>query len=134
MSGFKVSFSGNKKIDVEFKNFKVKTDQSKKNGGDESAPDPFSIFIASLGACAGFYANTFCDIRKLSTEHMELFVKVGFKKGQKLMDQVNIILNVDENFPKKYVEPIIKAMNSCAVKNQLHPDITFNTSVNYPDK
>ena len=134
MSGFKVSFPGNKKIDVEFKNFKVNTDQSIKNGGDESAPDPFSIFIASLGACAGFYANTFCDIRKLSTEHMELFVKVGLKKKQKLMDQVDIILNVDEDFPKKYVDPIIKAMNSCAVKNQLHPDITFNTSVIYPDK
>jgi len=85
MSGFKVSFSGNKKIDVEFKNFKVKTDQSKKNEGEESAPDPFSIFIASLGACAGFYANTFCDIRKLSTEHMHLFVEVVFKKGQKLI-------------------------------------------------
>ena len=35
---------------------------------------------------------------------------------------------------QKYIEPIIKAMNSCAVKNQLHPDITFNTSVIYPDK
>jgi len=134
MSGFNVTFPGNKKIDVEFKNYKIKTDQSNKNGGDESAPDPFSIFIASLGACAGFYANTFCETRKLSTDHMHLYVDVVFKKGQKLMEQVNIILNVDEKFPQKYIQPIIKAMNSCAVKNQLHPDITFNTSVIYPDK
>ncbi len=134
MGGFNVSFSGNKKIDVEFKNFKVKTDQSKKNGGDESAPDPFSIFIASLGACAGFFANTFCDTRKISTEQMHLFVEVVFKKKQKLMHQVNISLHVDENFPERYIQPIIKSMNSCAVKNQLHPDIAFNTIVVYPDK
>ncbi|MBT3483881.1 MAG: hypothetical protein HOG03_00560 [Desulfobacula sp.] len=134
MSGFNVSFSGNKKIDVEFKNFKIKTDQSLKNGGDESAPDPFSIFIASLGACTGFFASSFCDVRKLSTEHYHLFVEVIFKKKQKLMDQVNITLYVDGNFPKKYIQPIIKSMNSCAVKNQLHPDITFNTSVVYPEK
>ncbi|MBT3176016.1 MAG: hypothetical protein HN339_03655, partial [Desulfobacula sp.] len=72
--------------------------------------------------------------RKLSTEHYHLFVEVIFKKKQKLMDQVNITLYVDGNFPKKYIQPIIKSMNSCAVKNQLHPDITFNTSVVYPEK
>ncbi|MBU0464332.1 MAG: OsmC family protein, partial [Proteobacteria bacterium] len=92
------------------------------------------IFIASLGACAGIYAKSFCDARKLSTDHMHLFVGVVFKKGQKLMEQINITLNVDEKFPEKYIKPIIKSMNSCAVKNQLHPDITFNTSVIYPDK
>ena len=131
MSGFNVTFPGNKKIDVEFKNYKIKTDQSNKNGGDESAPEPFDIFIASLGACAGIYAKSFCDARKLSTDHMHLFVDVIFKKGQKLMEQVNITLNVEETFPEKYIKPIIKSMTSCAVKNQLHPDITFNTAVIY---
>ena len=131
MSGFNVTFPGNKKVDVEFNNFTIKTDQTKKNGGDETAPEPFAIFIASLGACAGIYAKSFCDVRKLSTDHMHLFVEVVFKKGQKLMEQVNITLHVDEKFPEKYINPIIKSMTSCAVKNQLHPDIIFNTAVIY---
>ncbi len=131
MNGFKITFPGNKKIDVEFKHFKIKTDQAKENGGDKSAPEPFDIFIASLGACAGIYAKLFCDVRKLSTDQMHLFIDVVFKEGQKLMEQVNITLHVNELFPEKYIKPIIKSMSSCAVKNQLHPDITFNTAVIY---
>ena len=131
MNGFKITFPGNKKIDVEFKHFKIKTDQAKENEGDESAPEPFDIFIASLGACAGIYAKLFCDVRKLSTDQMHLFIDVVFKEGQKLMEQVNITLHVNELFPEKYIKPIIKSMSSCAVKNQLHPDITFNTAVIY---
>jgi len=131
LSGFKITFPGNKKIDAAFNNFKIKTDQAKENGGDETAPEPYDIFIASLGACAGIYAKSFCDVRKLSTDSMHLFVDVVFKEGQKLMDLVNITLTVDEHFPEKYIKPVIKAMNGCAVKNQLHPDIKFNTDVVY---
>lgn len=134
MSGFKVVFPDNKKVDVTFNQFTIKTDQSKKNGGDETAPEPFDIFIASLGACAGIYAKSFCDTRDLSTNHMHLTVDVLFKKGQTHLDQINICLYTGRQFPEKYVKPIIKAMNGCAVKNQLHPDIKFITKVVYPDQ
>jgi putative redox protein len=131
MSKFKVTFPGNKKVDVAFDNFEVKTDQSKKNEGDETAPEPFAIFLSSIGACAGIYAKSFCDARKLSTNDMHLSLEVFFKKGQKIMDQVNITLHVNREFPEKYIKPIIKTMNGCAVKNQLHPDIKTNTEVSY---
>ena len=65
---------------------------------------------------------------------MHLFLDVSFTEGQKLMDQVNIALHVNQLFPKKYIKPIIKAMNGCAVKNQLHPDIKTNTAVAYLDQ
>ena len=134
MGGFKVTFPDNKKTDVAFDNFKIKTDQSKENGGDETAPEPFDVFISSLGACAGIYAKSFCDVRKLSMGDMHLFIEVIFKEEQKLMDQVNITLHVNQHFPEKYIKPIIKSMNGCAVKNQLHPDIKINTAVAYLDQ
>ncbi len=134
MSSFKVSFPGNKKVDVEFKNFEIKTDQTVKNGGDETAPEPFAIFLSSLAACAGIYAKSFCDTRNISTDNMQLFLDVSFKKGQAYMEEINIRLQVASNFPEKYIKPIIKAMEGCAVKNQLHPDIRSNTTVIYPDQ
>ncbi len=134
MSSFKVNFPDNKKVDVVFENFKIKTDQSVKNGGDETAPEPFTLFLSSLAACAGIYAKSFCDTRNLSTENMKLFLDVSFKKGQVHMEEISIRLHVDSNFPEKYIKPIIKAMEGCAVKNQLHPDIRTDTSVIYPDQ
>ena len=134
MSNFKVSFPGNKKVDVAFKNFEIKTDQTVKNGGDETAPEPFAIFLSSLAACAGIYAKSFCDTRSISTDNMQLFLDVSFKKGQAYMEEITIRLQVNSDFPEKYIKPIIKAMEGCAVKNQLHPDIRTNTSVIYPDQ
>lgn len=134
MSGFIITFPGNKKIDVAFNNFKIKTDQAKENGGDETAPEPFDVFISSLGACAGIYAKSFCDVRKLSTNHMYISSDVVFKEGQKLMEQVNITLHVNRDFPEKYIKAIIKSMNGCAVKNQLHPDINIETGIVYLDQ
>jgi len=134
MSEFKVTFPGNKKIDVAFNNFVIKTDQSKENGGDETAPEPFNVFIASIGTCAGIYAKTFCEVRKLSTNNMHILIDVIFKEEQKLMEQINLTLHVDQQFPEKYIKPIIKSMNGCAVKNQLHPDINISTTVVYQDQ
>jgi len=134
VGSFKVSFPGNKKVDVEFDHFKIKTDQSVKNGGDETAPEPFAVFLSSLAACAGIYAKSFCDTRKIPTDNMQLFLDASFKKGQAHMEGISIRLHVDLNFPEKYIKPIIKAMEGCAVKNQLHPDIRTDTSVIYPDR
>ena len=134
MSGFKITFPGNKKVDVKFNNYKIKTDQSKENGGDETAPEPFDIFVSSIGACAGIYAKTFCDVRKLSTDSMYVFVDVALKEEQKLMEEISITLHVNQQFPEKYIKAITKAMEFCSVKNQLHPDIKTNTAVAYLDQ
>lgn len=131
MKAFEVCFSGNKRIDVKFKDFLVKTDQSRKNEGDETAPEPFDLFLSSLGACAGIYAKSFCDTRKISCQGMKLFLTASFKKGQKHLDLIEITLHVNREFPEKYIKPIAKAMEGCAVKNQLHPDINTQTRVVY---
>jgi putative redox protein len=131
MSQFNVTFPGNKKVDVAFKNFTINTDQSQKNGGDETAPEPFAIFLSALASCAGIYAKSFCDTRKLSTTGMHLGMDVTFKKGLKHMESINITLYVNQQFPEKYIKPIIKTMDGCAVKNQLTDNIITNTAVEY---
>ncbi len=131
MGKFNISFPKNKCVDVDFKTFKLKTDQSVKNGGESSAIEPFDMFLSSLGSCAGIYAKSFCDSRKFSTSGMHLTLEAFFKKGQKQMDKVEIMLFVNQSFPEKYIKAIIKAMNGCAVKNQLHPDLNIQTTISY---
>ncbi|MCG8683833.1 MAG: OsmC family protein [Desulfobacterales bacterium] len=131
MAPFHVIFPGNKRVDVKFKDFLVKTDQSKKNEGDNTAPEPFALFLASLASCAGIYAKSFCDTRELNTEGMNLELTPFFKKGQKHMDKIEITLHVNQKFPEKYIKPIIKAMSACAVKNQLNPEIGSDIRVAY---
>ena len=55
-----LDFNG-KKVDVDTGDFVIKTDQSVKSGGDASAPPPFDLFLASIGACSGIYVLSFCQ-------------------------------------------------------------------------
>src|SRR5205085_1350392 len=50
-----VYFPGQKKVEVAVGPFVVHTDQSIAHGGEGTAPEPFTLFLASLGACAGVY-------------------------------------------------------------------------------
>ncbi|MCK5154110.1 MAG: OsmC family protein [Spirochaetales bacterium] len=134
MNTFKVTFPGNKKVNVEFGNFIIKTDQKKIYGGDDTAPEPFNIFLSSIGSCAGIYAVSFCETRELNTKGMYLLLDISFKERENFLEEIKLTLYVNKEFPEKYIKPIIKSMNSCAVKNQLHPDIKINTTVVLFDK
>ena len=133
MPEFKVTFPGNKKVDVEIGKFTIKTDQKKIYGGDDTAPEPFNIFLSSIGSCAGIYAVSFCETRELNTEGMYLMLDISFKERQNFLEEIKLTLHVNKEFPEKYIKPIAKSMNHCAVKDQLHPDIKINTTVVYLD-
>ncbi|MDA3938438.1 MAG: hypothetical protein PF693_03890 [Spirochaetia bacterium] len=58
---------------------------------------------------------------------------ISFKERENFLDEIKLTLNVNKEFPEKYIKPILKSLNHCAVKNQLHPDIKINTTVVYLD-
>jgi putative redox protein len=76
-----ISFPGGKKVDAQFKGFTIKTDQSQKDGGDDTAPTPTFLFLASLGTCAGIYALNFCEKREIDTAKLKLVL--DFESDQK---------------------------------------------------
>ena len=57
--GMEIHFPGGRKVYSDYKDFTIKTDQSKADGGDNSAPTPSDLFFASVGACMGLYALGF---------------------------------------------------------------------------
>ena len=71
----RISFPGGKKVDANYKGFTIKTDQPKQEGGDGSAPEPFSFFLSSIGTCAGLYVLSFCQERNISTNDIKMILR-----------------------------------------------------------
>ena len=67
-----VYFEGGKKVNAVIHDFTVKTDQPVRAGGENTAPAPFSLFLASLATCAGFYVKAFCDQRNIPADDITL--------------------------------------------------------------
>jgi len=121
MAKVEVTFPGNKRVDAGIDGHSVQTDQSVEHGGENKAPEPFEVFLASIATCAGIYAKSFCDQRNLSAPrglHMDVE-----RSSNGLLSHIDLVLDVDAGFPARYDPAIIRAMELCAVKKQLREEI-----------
>ena len=129
---FKVSLSGNKRVDAHVGQFVIKTDQSVDAGGDASAPEPFALFLASIGACAGVYVVYFCQARDIPTEGIEVIQRMDFDpESSHRLQKVTIEIRVPPTFPEKYLQAVARAASNCAVKKTIlnPPEFDVNTVV-----
>ncbi len=121
-----VSFPGKLKVDAKIDNFVISTDQPEKAGGDNSAPQPFAVFAASIATCAGYFALKFCQSRELTTDGMQLSMKYGWDKDLKRFPKMDIELSLPDGFPEKYHKAIIRAMDQCVVKKHIFEPPEFD--------
>jgi putative redox protein len=112
----KVVFGDKYRIDVEYKGYVIKTDQPVRDGGDATAPSPFDLFLASLAACAGFYAAAFCKERKIPTEGLGVTMTTERGEVSKMIDKVTVTVDLPSGFPEKYRFALVKAVDHCTVK------------------
>jgi ribosomal protein S12 methylthiotransferase accessory factor len=120
-----VTFPGGLKVDAEYKGFVIKTDQPVYAGGEENAPAPFDLFLASLATCAGFYVLAFCKERGIPTEKASLLVKMNKNPETKMFDKILIEIELPPEFPEKYKNAVVKAADTCAVKAHLSKPPAF---------
>lgn len=114
-----ISFPGGKRVSADYKGFTLETDQPAKEGGTNSAPEPFSLFLASLGTCAGVYVLYFCEERKIDTAGLKM--NLAFEQDQKthLVTKVRMQISLPTGFPPKYKKAVIKAAELCTVKRNI---------------
>ena len=127
-----ITFSGNKQVIAHMGEHKILTDQPIMAGGNNEGPAPFSLFLASIGTCAGIYVKSFCDQRGISTEGITLTQAHSFNPSTHMIEGIELKINVPDTFPSKYHDTLIKVANQCAVKKHLQnpPTINVSTSVN----
>lgn len=111
-----VSFPGGQRVDARIREFMIQTDQSIEHGGDQSAPQPFDLFLTSIATCAGIFALKFCQSRNLATDGLKLTMDWEPDKASPADSRVTLRLRVPPGFPPKYEAGILKAMDLCAVK------------------
>jgi ribosomal protein S12 methylthiotransferase accessory factor len=132
----KITLGGNKKVDAHVGTFVIHTDQSVRGGGDETAPEPYTLFLASIGTCAGIYVVFFCEARKIPIDGIELTQRLEFENvdGARKLRRVVLEISVPPSFPEKYRDAVARAAASCAVKKTIAdpPEFSVTTVVAAP--
>ena len=114
-----ITFPGGVAVNAVYNGFTIATDQPEHNGGQNSAPSPFDLFLGSLGACAGFFALRFCQQREIGTDGLRLTLTPERDPETHRVGTVGIEIQLPEGFPEKYRKAIVRATDQCSVKRHI---------------
>jgi ribosomal protein S12 methylthiotransferase accessory factor len=126
-----VIFDGGKVITAHLNGHIIRTDQPLDNGGGNTAPAPFELFLASIGTCAGIYVKSFCDKRGIPSDNIKIIQSVEFDKVTRLPSNIKLDIQLPSDFPEKYKDAVINAAELCAVKKTINnpPKFEVLTSI-----
>lgn len=123
----KMGFPGGRRVSATIGHHTILTDQPREVGGDDEAPSPYSLFLASIGACAGFFALAFCQKRDLPTDGLEVTAFPRSEDGS--MKGIDIRVKVPEGFPERYRDALIRSIEQCSVKRAIQAQPEFTVEV-----
>jgi len=123
-----ITFPGGKRVDAQFGNFRVETDQPIQAGGEGSAPSPFATFLASIGTCAGIYVLGFLRQRGISSEGIRLIQKIHSNPYSGMVEEIDLDIVVPLDFPQKYTGALVRAAELCAVKKHFEQPPNFRVA------
>lgn len=114
-----ITFDGGKVVSAHTRSHVIRTDQPADSGGNDSAPAPFELYMASIGTCAGIYVKSFCDNRNIPTDNIKIIQTSQFSKETGLPTEIKIDIQIPPDFPEKYRTSLISVAELCKVKKSI---------------
>ena len=124
-----IRLEGAMKVATTINGHTIETDQSEKDGGENSAPTPMDLFLASLGTCSALYAQRFCESRKIPTAGLALGLRCDINTDKFRVNRVTFELTLPQEFPEKYRTALLRAMDLCTVKKHILTPPEFETVI-----
>lgn len=129
MTMMKVTFPGGAAVDAHFKGHSIHTDQLAENGGGNTGPQPFDLFLASVATCAGLYVLRFCEKRGFSADQLAVTLEPVRDPEGKRVATIRIEVHLPQGFPDKYHAAILRAIDQCAVKRHIVDPPAFDVRI-----
>ena len=124
MTEITVTLPGGRCVDAQVGRHTIHTDQPISNGGEDSAPAPFDVFLASMGACAGIFVQGFCAKRGIAYEEIRIIERPEYN-GDGALRAVDFDVQLPPAFPDKYREALVRVVEQCSVKRAIQAQPTF---------
>ena len=115
----RTTFKGGHRVDAEFAGFVVRTDHSREDGGEGSAPAPWQMYLASIATCVGAYVLGACWERNLPAEGIEVVLGEEYDPPGERLARVKLTLVVPPGIPERDRAALVRAAERCAVKEAI---------------
>mgnify|MGYP000226589663 FL=1 len=120
-----VNFLENLRLEANFDDFSIKTDQPIRYKGDGTAPSPFDYFLASSALCAAYFVRVYCIARGIPTEDIKLRQDNIIDPENRYNQTFHIQVELPESISEKDKEGILRSIDRCTVKKTIQQSPAF---------
>jgi len=122
-------YLGGTKFEVASRNHSVICDQPKELGGRDEGMSPPEFLLASLAACAGYYAAQYLNARQLPAEN--LTVRVSAEKAAHPARLASFQIEVKvPGLEERHQAGVLRAVKTCLIHNTLLGGPNIEIAVN----
>jgi uncharacterized OsmC-like protein len=114
-----VEHLGGVQFEITARQHKIACDQSPDNGGFDEGMTPPEMMLASLGACAGYYAAEYLRKHQLAVEGTVIRVSTGKAKNPPRLDDFQIEVEVPLQLCDECRDGLEQAIRHCLIHNTL---------------
>ncbi|MFT6068001.1 MAG: ribosomal protein S12 methylthiotransferase accessory factor [Bacteriovoracaceae bacterium] len=124
-----VRFLENLRLEANFDDFSIYTDQPIRYKGDGTAPSPFDYFLASSALCAAYFVKVYCKARDIPTEDIKLTQNNIIDPENRYNQIFNIQVELPESITEHDRQGILRSIDRCTVKKvvQTKPEFKIET-------
>jgi ribosomal protein S12 methylthiotransferase accessory factor len=103
-----------KKVEIRVNNHLIHTDMPHESGGDNTAPNPFEMFLAAFISCQAVFAMSFIEKNAMNKKDFSFRAEPLYDdKG--LIKKITTIVKIPSFFPKEKEATLINVLKTCKV-------------------
>jgi uncharacterized OsmC-like protein len=105
----------------------VTVDQPLADGGEDTAPTPTELLVASLASCVAFYARRYLARHRLPTAGLNVTADYTMGTRPARVADVTVDIQVPEGVPPARLDALLAVASHCTVHNTLtdQPTVTI---------
>jgi uncharacterized OsmC-like protein len=115
----KVKLLEKSRFELQARSHRLICDQPVENGGDDAGMTPPELMLASLGACAEFYAVQYLRTRKLNDAGVEVRVTAEKLTQPARLGNFQLHVNCPAALSAEQTEGLRRSVHHCLIHNTL---------------
>ncbi|WP_017296963.1 OsmC family protein [Nodosilinea nodulosa] len=117
-----VTYQDGVKFQASCRGHQIFSDQPLDNHGQDEGMTPPEWFLSSLGACVGFYAVKYLEIRHLDAKGLAISVTADKAESPVRIDNIRIQITTPTALETRHQKGLERAADACIIHNTLtHP-------------
>jgi len=115
----RVDYEGGDRFRIAVRQHTVTVDQPASDGGEDTAPTPTELFIASLASCVAFYARRFAARHDIPTDGLAVTAEFSMASHPARVGEITLQLHVPAELSSEQQASLLAVTSHCTVHSTL---------------